>query len=72
MLSVTSQTIIDGLYTYVFGYINPVDGTTLIPMYQRTYKRSILVTLPALLSPATSIECFVEVITPNGAAKTYF
>ncbi len=31
--SVTSQDTLDGLYQYVFGYVNPVDKISNIPIY---------------------------------------
>jgi len=37
--SVTSQDTVDGLYSYVFGYVNPVDGISNIPIYQRSTNR---------------------------------
>ena len=31
--SVTSQETLDGLYEYVFGYVNPADGISYIPIF---------------------------------------
>jgi hypothetical protein len=43
--SVTSQDTLDGLYQYVFGYVNPMDGISNIPIYQKStnrYQRTML------------------------------
>ena len=37
--SVSSQDTIDGLYSYGFGYINPADGISYIPIYQKSTNR---------------------------------
>ena len=56
---------------YVFGYVSPIDGVSLIPLYQATRNKYIISNLP---KPAagTSLTCYAQVISPNGATKTYY
>lgn len=35
-LEVTTQQPYDGLFTYVYGYINPIDGITQMPLFRRS------------------------------------
>lgn len=56
--SVTSQDTYDGLYLYVFGYVNPVDGISYIPIYQKStnrYQRTILPVAPG----QSYLSCYV-------------
>eukprot|EP00347_Sterkiella_histriomuscorum_P003593 403363692 len=72
MISVTSQSTFDGLQTYVFGYVNPVDQESLIPLFQRSFNRYIKSQLPYPNIPSGILTCYVTILLPNGVGKTYF
>jgi hypothetical protein len=68
--SVTSQDTVDGLYQYVFGYVNPVDKISNIPIYQKStnrYQRSML----PVPDGQTYLTCYAQVTLPSGESKTY-
>ena len=56
----------------MFGYVNPVDQETLIPLYQRNGNQYLRVTLPDPGNSNGVLTCYVTVIKPNKAAKTYY
>ena len=55
----------------MFGYIDPKDGVTKIPMTQKSYKRFTQFILPEP-GPSMQITCYVEVIMPNRVSMTFF
>lgn len=55
--SVTSQDTVDGLYQYVFGYVNPVDKISNIPIYQKSNNRNQRSLLPVPESQ-TYLTCY--------------
>jgi hypothetical protein len=70
-LSVYSQKTFETLDQYVFGYINPKDMVTKIPMTQKTYKKQVMFILPEPTT-GTTITCYVDVIMPNRVSMTYY
>jgi len=70
-LSVFSQKTFDTLDQYIFGYLDPKDGRTKIPMTQKSYKKFSNFVLPEP-STGTSITCYVDVIMPNRVSMTYY
>lgn len=71
-LSIYSQRTFETLDTYVFGYVDPKDGKTKIPMTQRTYKRFVTFILPEPLTGSNQINCYAEVIMPNRVSMTFY
>jgi hypothetical protein len=71
-LSVYSQKTFDTLDQYVFGYIDPSDKITKIPMTQKTYKKLVEFILPEPAANSdNTIQCYVDVIMPNRVSMTY-
>lgn len=68
--SVTSQDTLDGLYYYVFGYVNPADGISNIPIYQKTFNRYQRTQLP-VPTGQSYLTCYAQVMLPSGESKTY-
>lgn len=70
-LSVFSQKTFDTLDKYVFGYIDPADSITKIPMTQMNYKKyaNFIVPDPGL---TLAITFYVDVIMPNRVSMTYY
>lgn len=71
-LSVYSQRTFETLDQYVFGYIDPSDGMTQIPMTSKTYKKFVSFILPNPGSGGNTITCYVNVIMPNRVSMTYY
>ncbi len=69
-LSVFSQETFESLNQYVFGYINPDDGVTKIPMTKKSYMKFVQFILPQP-TQGSSITCYVDVVMTNGVTMTY-
>jgi hypothetical protein len=70
-LSVYGQRTFETMDQYVFGYVDPSDSITKIPMTQKTYKKFVQFILPEPIG-TTQITCYVEVILPNRASMTFY
>lgn len=56
----------------MFGYVDPKDGSTKIPMTQKTYKKFAQFVLPDSGQMNNQITCYVEVIQPSKVSMTFY
>ena len=72
VLMVTSQAAFEDIITFVFGYVDPQNSDSLIPLYQRSINKYLRAQLPSPGTASNLLTCYVTVMAPNGVGKTYF